>query len=110
MELRRPPENGLLPIARERRSETPRSSDLCAEFLGHRPVHRPGAAFHLVTSNVAVRRYGIELDAERARIASASGINTIQGKVFDAIVRPESFSLPYPPLQSTKSLEIEAHS
>ena len=61
-----------------------------------------GIALRQLTSNALVRRYGIELDAERARIANASGINTIQGNTFDAIAKPESFSLLYlnPPYDS----------
>ena len=49
-----------------------------------------------------VLKYGIELDAERARIAGSKGIETIQGNTFDAIVKPESFSLLYlnPPYDS----------
>jgi hypothetical protein len=56
----------------------------------------------LVTGEVAVRSYGVELDADRARIANANGIETIQGNAFDAIARPESFSLLYlnPPYDS----------
>lgn len=66
------------------------------------PCVGQGAALNLLTSNAPVRRYGIELDAERARIAGASGINMIQGNTFDAIARPESFSLLYlnPPYDS----------
>jgi len=66
------------------------------------PCVGQGTALHMVTSNAPVRRYGIELDAERARIASTSGIDTIQGNTFDAIARPESFSLLYlnPPYDS----------
>ena len=66
------------------------------------PCVGQGTALQLVTSNASVRRYGIELDAERARIAAASGIETIQGNTFDAIARPESFSLLYlnPPYDS----------
>jgi len=66
------------------------------------PCVGQGAALHLVTSNAPVRRYGIELDAERARIADASGIETIQGNTFDALAKPESFSLLYlnPPYDS----------
>jgi predicted RNA methylase len=61
-----------------------------------------GTALHLVTSDAQVRRYGVELDAERARIANENGIETIQGNAFDAIARPESFSLLYlnPPYDS----------
>jgi hypothetical protein len=54
-----------------------------------------GTALQLVTSNAPVRHYGIELDAERARIASSKSIETIQGNTFDAIVKPESLSLLY---------------
>jgi hypothetical protein len=66
------------------------------------PCAGQGAALHLVTSNATVRRYGIELDAERARLAGVSGIDTIQGNTFDAIAKPESFSLLYlnPPYDS----------
>lgn len=44
----------------------------------------------------------MELDAERARIARSKGIETIQGNTFDAIAKPESFSLLYlnPPYNS----------
>ena len=34
------------------------------------PCVGQGTALHLVTSDAQVRRYGVELDAERARIAS----------------------------------------
>jgi len=66
------------------------------------PCVGQGTALHLVTSNAEVRRCGVELDAERARIASANGIETMQGNAFDAIARPESFSLLYlnPPYDS----------
>jgi len=66
------------------------------------PCVGQGTALRLVTSDAQVRRYGVELDAERARIAGADGIETIQGNAFDAIARPESFSLLYlnPPYDS----------
>ena len=66
------------------------------------PCVGQGTALHLVTSDAQVRRYGVELDAERSRVASANGIETIQGNTFDAIARPESFSLLYlnPPYDS----------
>jgi len=42
-------------------------------FAGQASVIDPcvgqGTALHLVTSDAQVRRYGVELDAERARIA-----------------------------------------
>jgi 16S rRNA G966 N2-methylase RsmD len=45
---------------------------------------------------------GVELDAERARNANSTGIETIQGNAFDAVAKPESFSLLYlnPPYNS----------
>ena len=66
------------------------------------PCVGQGTALELVISDAPVRRYGIELDAERARIASSKGIETIQGNTFDAIAKPESFSLLYlnPPYDS----------
>ena len=66
------------------------------------PCVGQGTALHLVTSEAQVRRYGVELDAERARIASSNGIETIEGNAFDAVARPESFSLLYlnPPYDS----------
>jgi hypothetical protein len=66
------------------------------------PCVGQGAALNLVTHGADVRRYGVELDAERALAASASGIETIQGNTFDAVAKPESFSLLYlnPPYDS----------
>ena len=66
------------------------------------PCVGQGVALHLVTSGAPVRRYGVELDSERARIASAAGIETIQGNTFDANARPESFFVLYlnPPYDS----------
>lgn len=66
------------------------------------PCVGQGTALNLVTQYAPVGRYGIELDAERARIASSKGIETMQGNTFDIIVKPESFSLLYlnPPYDS----------
>lgn len=66
------------------------------------PCVGQGTALDLVTCNAPVRRYGVELDAERARIASSKGIETIQGNTFDAIAMPELCSLLYlnPPYDS----------
>jgi hypothetical protein len=66
------------------------------------PCVGQGTALHLLTSDSPVRRYGIELDAERARITSSKGIETIQGNAFDAVAKAESFSLLYlnPPYDS----------
>ena len=66
------------------------------------PCAGQGDALCHLTKGTEVLRYGIELDAERARIASSKEIATIQGSTFDAIAKPESFSLLYlnPPYDS----------
>ena len=66
------------------------------------PCVGQGAALETITKNARTRLYGVELDAERARIASSKGIETVQGNTFDAVVRSESFSLLYlnPPYDS----------
>jgi hypothetical protein len=74
------------------------------------PCVGQGTALELVTCDAPVRRYGVELDAERARIASSKGIETIQGNTFDAIAKPESFSLLYlnPPYDSENWLHCQS--
>jgi Uncharacterised methyltransferase family (DUF6094) len=66
------------------------------------PCAGQGTALNLLTQGANVRRYGVELDAERALASKASGIQTTQGNAFDAAVKPESFSLLYlnPPYDS----------
>lgn len=66
------------------------------------PCVGQGAALHLVSKDAPVRLHGIELDAERARIANSTGIEILQGNAFDAVIRSESFSLLYlnPPYDS----------
>ena len=66
------------------------------------PCVGQGVALNLITQDADVRRYGVELDAERALTASATGIEMIQGNTFDAVAKPESFSLLYlnPPYDS----------
>ena len=66
------------------------------------PCVGQGTALEIITHGADVRRYGVELDAERAAIAQSKGIETIQGNAFDAIAKPESFSLLYlnPPYDS----------
>ena len=59
------------------------------------PCVGQGTALQIVTKDAPARLYGVELDAERARIATARGIETVQGNTFDAIARSESFSLLY---------------
>jgi hypothetical protein len=66
------------------------------------PCVGQGTALEIITQGAEVHRYGVELDAERAAIAQSKGIETIQGNAFDAVAKPESFSLLYlnPPYDS----------
>jgi hypothetical protein len=66
------------------------------------PCVGQGTALRVVTSEALVRLYGVELDADRAQIANSTGIETIQGNAFDAVAKPESFSMLYlnPPYDS----------
>ncbi len=66
------------------------------------PCAGQGVALLQITNEAPVRRYGVELDAERARTASLNGIEVVQGNAFDAVAKVESFSLLYlnPPYDS----------
>jgi tRNA1(Val) A37 N6-methylase TrmN6 len=59
------------------------------------PCAGQGTAFNLITEGATVERHGIELDTRRAEQATASGIHTTQGNVFDSYAKVESFSLLY---------------
>jgi len=56
------------------------------EFTGPASVVDPcvgqGTALEIITEGAEVRRYGVELDAERVAIAQSKGIETIQGNAF----------------------------
>jgi hypothetical protein len=66
------------------------------------PCVGKGIALDLVTKEANLCRFGVELDADRACMANARRIRTLQGNTFDAIAKPESFSLLYlnPPYDS----------
>ncbi len=66
------------------------------------PCAGTGEALHLLTEGLDCRLYGVELDADRASAAAATGVQTIQGNVFDAHAKVESFSMLYlnPPYDS----------
>jgi Uncharacterised methyltransferase family (DUF6094) len=59
------------------------------------PCDGTGAALHQLTEGADVDKHGVELDAGRAASASASGIATVHGNVFDTIGKSESFSFLY---------------
>jgi Uncharacterised methyltransferase family (DUF6094) len=66
------------------------------------PCAGTGAALHQLTEGAEVEKHGVELDAGRASAASASGIATVHGNLFDTIGKSESFSFLYlnPPYDS----------
>lgn len=66
------------------------------------PCVGTGAALIQLTDNANAARYGIELDADRARQARDGGIETIHANLFDVHSKVESFSLLYlnPPYDS----------
>jgi Uncharacterised methyltransferase family (DUF6094) len=66
------------------------------------PCAGTGAALHQLTEGAEVENHGVELDAGRAAAASASGITTVHGNLFDTIGKSESFSFLYlnPPYDS----------
>ena len=66
------------------------------------PCVGTGDALQQLTDGVEVEKHGVELDANRAATAAASGIRTIHGDLFNAIAKVESFSFLYlnPPYDS----------
>lgn len=59
------------------------------------PCAGTGTALHLLTAGAKVEKYGVELDANRAEVAAASGIRMVQGNAFDAVGKAGSFSFLY---------------
>ena len=59
------------------------------------PCVGDGVAFTHLLQDVAAHRYGIEIDANRAEQARASGIETLQANAMDVRCPPETVSLLY---------------
>jgi hypothetical protein len=93
---------GYFPLPTEEGKRLRRLLQSTEPFSVIDPCVGTGAALHLITANLSCRRYGVELDAERALAASQSGIETVQVNLFDAHAKVESFSLLYlnPPYDS----------
>jgi len=70
------------------------------------PCAGKGTALNLITAGVPALRFGVELDTARAEEAAKTGIRMIQGNVFDAHAKVESFSVLYlnPPYDSEINL------
>lgn len=66
------------------------------------PCAGTGAALHQLTADAAVSRYGVELDADRAKQSRDTGIDAIDGNIFATHGKPESVSFLYlnPPYDS----------
>jgi 16S rRNA G966 N2-methylase RsmD len=59
------------------------------------PCAGTGKALDQLTSGANVEKHGVELDANRAEAAAASGIRMIQGNAFDTTGKTGSFSFLY---------------
>lgn len=70
------------------------------------PCAGKGTALNLITAGAPVLRFGVELDTGRAEEAGKTGIRMMQGNVFDAHAKVESFSMVYlnPPYDSEINL------
>jgi len=65
------------------------------EFSALDPCVGDGVAFRHLLRDVAVHRFGIEIDANRAEQAGALGIETLQADTMDVRCPPEAVSLLY---------------
>src|SRR5258708_14837327 len=83
-----------LPIAEARRIRTflQFPEQVCSALD---PCMGEGVAFAELTRDAKTRRYGIELDAQRAGLARSSADEVIHGNCFDVQCPVESFSLIY---------------
>ena len=93
---------GYYPLPREEGCRLRRLLHSDHPFSAIDPCVGTGEALHLVTHDLDCKRYGVELDAERAAAAQAADIATVQGNAFDTHARVETFSLLYlnPPYDS----------
>jgi hypothetical protein len=66
-----------------------------SEFSALDPCAGDGVAFDRLLEGTEVRRYGIEIDANRAEQATGLGIDTVQANTMDVRCPAESFSLLY---------------
>jgi len=82
-----------LPIAEAERLK--RWLNFPDEFSALDPCVGDGVAFRHLLRDVAVHRFGIEIDANRAEQAGALGIETLQADTMDVRCPPEAVSLLY---------------
>jgi hypothetical protein len=66
-----------------------------SEFSALDPCVGDGVAFTHLLHGVSARRYGIEIDANRAEQARALGIETLQANTMDVRCQAEAVSLLY---------------
>jgi hypothetical protein len=66
-----------------------------SQFSALDPCVGDGAAFTRLLHGTTARRYGIEIDANRAEQARALGIETLQANAMDVRCQPEAVSLLY---------------
>ena len=93
---------GHYPLPTEEARRLRRLLQCTEQFSVIDPCVGTGAALQLITADCNCRQYGIELDAGRASMAAQAGIATVQGNLFEAHAKVETFSLLYlnPPYDS----------
>src|SRR6266446_5347753 len=74
------------------------------EFSALDPCVGDGVAFTHLLEGTEARRYGIEIDANRAGQARSLGIDTLQANTFDVRSPAEAFSL----LTSTRRMTLKS--
>lgn len=82
-----------LPVAESERLK--KCLDSPEEFSALDPCAGDGVAFTHLLEGTQARRYGIEIDANRAQQAARSGIDTLHANTIDVRCAAESFSLLY---------------
>jgi len=86
---------GFFPLPVPEAARLKNSLAFASEFSALDPCVGDGVAFTYLLHSVTARRYGIEIDANRAEQARASGIETLQANTMDVRCPLEAVSLLY---------------
>ncbi len=86
---------GFLPVPVPEAARLKNCLAFASEFSALDPCVGDGAALTYLLHGATAHRYGIEIDANRAEQARASGIETLQANAMDVRCPPEAVSLLY---------------
>jgi Uncharacterised methyltransferase family (DUF6094) len=95
---------GFFPLAIAEADRLRNCLSFTSEFSALDPCVGDGVAFTHLLRETRARRYGIEIDANRAERSKSLGVDTLQGDTMDVRCPPESLSLLY--LNPPYDLEI----